>query len=121
MIVRKTFSDTHFLNFAGRVVSLFGVGGLTVPKYDIEFRGFTESDVVNSVNPLNSLSYPPNSRPATLNRGTTAGRTALDKREKLRQEAEEFIANSRINEEDVISITESGDEYVSSVTRYRKR
>ncbi|MGA9350691.1 MAG: hypothetical protein WBW48_18060 [Anaerolineae bacterium] len=65
MIARKTFSDTHFLNFAGR--------------------------------------------------------TALDKREKLRQEAEEFIAN-RINEEDVISITELGDEYVSSVTIwYRKR
>jgi len=51
-----------------------------------------------------------------------AGRTALDKREKLRQQAEEFIANSRINEEDVISIAESGDEYVSSVTIwYRKR
>jgi hypothetical protein len=64
MIVRKTFSSTHFLNFAGR--------------------------------------------------------TALDKREKLRREAEEFIAN-RINEEDVVSITESGDEYVSSVTVwYRK-
>jgi len=26
-------------------------------QYDIEFRGFIESDVVNSVNPLNSLSY----------------------------------------------------------------
>jgi len=66
MIVRKTFSDTHFWNFAGR--------------------------------------------------------TALDKREKLRQQAEEFIANGRINEEDVISIAESGDEYVSSVTVwYRKR
>ena len=65
MIVHKTFSDAHLLNFAGR--------------------------------------------------------TALDKREKLRQQAEEFIANSRINEEDVISITESGDEYVSSVTVwYRK-
>jgi hypothetical protein len=65
MIARKTFSDTHFLNFAGR--------------------------------------------------------TALEKREKLRQEVEEFIAN-RINEEDVINITESGDEYVSSVTVwYRKR
>ena len=51
-----------------------------------------------------------------------AGRTALDKREKLRQEAEEFVADSRINEEDVINITESGDEYVSSVTIwYRKR
>jgi hypothetical protein len=66
MIVRKTFSDTHFLNFAGR--------------------------------------------------------TALEKREKLRREVEEFIANSRINEEDVINITESGDEYVSSVTVwYRKK
>ena len=66
MIVRKTFSDTHFLNFAGR--------------------------------------------------------TALEKRERLRQEAEKFIANSRINEEDVVGITESGDEYVSSVTIwYRKR
>jgi hypothetical protein len=66
MIVRKTFSDTHFLNFAGR--------------------------------------------------------TALEKREKLRREVEEFIANSRINEEDVVSITESGDEYVSSVTVwYRKK
>ena len=50
-----------------------------------------------------------------------AGRTALDKREKLRREAEEFIANG-INEENVINITESGDEYVSSVTVwYRKR
>jgi hypothetical protein len=50
-----------------------------------------------------------------------AGRTSLGKREKLRQEAEEFIAN-RINEEDIISITESGDEYASSVTIwYRKR
>jgi hypothetical protein len=66
MIVRKTFSDTHFLNFAGR--------------------------------------------------------TALEKREKLRREVKEFIANSRINEEDVVSITESGDEYVSSVTVwYRKK
>lgn len=66
MIVRKTFSVTHFLNFAGR--------------------------------------------------------TALDKREKLRQQAEEFIASSRLREEDVVSITESGDEYVSSVTVwYRKR
>jgi hypothetical protein len=51
-----------------------------------------------------------------------AGRTALQKREKLRQQAEEFIASSRINEEDLVSITESGDEYVSSVTIwYRKR
>ncbi len=51
-----------------------------------------------------------------------AGRAALEKREKLRQEAEEFIASSRINEEDVVSISESGDEYVSSVTVwYRKR
>ena len=51
-----------------------------------------------------------------------AGRTALQKREKLRQQAEEFIANSRISEEDVVSISESGDEYVSSVTIwYRKR
>jgi hypothetical protein len=51
-----------------------------------------------------------------------AGRTALDKREGLRQQAEEFIAHSRIKEEDVISIAESGDEYVSSVTVwYRKR
>jgi hypothetical protein len=50
-----------------------------------------------------------------------AGRTSLGKRERLRQEAEEFIAN-RINEEDIISITESGDEYASSVTIwYRKR
>ena len=66
MIVRKTFSGTHFLNFAGR--------------------------------------------------------TALEKREKLRHQAEEFIANSRISGEDVINITESGDEYVSSVTVwYRKR
>jgi hypothetical protein len=66
MVVRKTFSDTHFLNFAGR--------------------------------------------------------TALEKREKLRQQAEEFIANGRVNEEDVVSVTESGDEYVSSVTVwYRKR
>ena len=60
MIVRKTFSDTHLLNFAGR--------------------------------------------------------KALGKRERLRQKAEEFVANSRINEEDVVSLTESGDEYVSSVT-----
>jgi hypothetical protein len=65
MIARKTFSATHFLNFAGQ--------------------------------------------------------TALEKREKLRREAEEFIADSRVREEDVISITESGDEYVSSVTIwYRK-
>ena len=53
------------------VVSLFGVVGLTVPKYDIEFRGFTEFGVLNSVNPFNSLSYPPNSQPATLNREST--------------------------------------------------
>ncbi len=66
MIVHKTFSDTHLLNFAGR--------------------------------------------------------TALDKRERLRQRAEEFITNGRISEEDVVSIAESGDEYVSSVTVwYRKR
>ena len=51
-----------------------------------------------------------------------AGRTALEKRVKLRQQAEEFIVKSRLNEEDVINITESGDEYVSSVTVwYRKR
>ena len=51
-----------------------------------------------------------------------AGRTALDKREKLRRKAEEFIASSRIKEEDVVSISESGDEYVSSVTVwYRKK
>ena len=37
---------------------LFGVVDLTSPKYDIEFRGFIEFSVVNSVNPLNSLSYP---------------------------------------------------------------
>ena len=50
-----------------------------------------------------------------------AGRAALGEREKLRQQAEEFIA-SRINEEDVINVTESGDEYCSSVTVwYRKR
>ena len=66
MIVHKTFSDTHLMNFAGR--------------------------------------------------------TALQKREKLREQVEEFIANSGINEEDVVSIAESGDEYVSSVTIwYRKR
>ncbi|MBC8248575.1 MAG: hypothetical protein H8E90_02755 [Anaerolineales bacterium] len=53
------------------VVSPFGVAGLTVPKYDIEFRGLTESGVVNSMNPLNSLSYLPNSHLATLNRKTT--------------------------------------------------
>ena len=64
MIVHKTFSDTHLLNFAGR--------------------------------------------------------TGLDKREKLRQEAEEFIT-SRINEEDIISITESGDDYASSVTIWYRR
>jgi len=51
-----------------------------------------------------------------------AGRTTLQKREKLREQVEEFIANSGINEEDVVSIAESGDEYVSSVTVwYRKR
>ena len=45
-----------------------------------------------------------------------AGRTALDKREKLVQQAEELIVSSRTNEEEVVSFTESGDEYVSSVT-----
>jgi len=45
----------------------------------------------------------------------------LGERERLRQQAEEFIA-SMIDEEDVINITESGDEYCSSVTVwYRKR
>ena len=53
------------------LVSLPGVVGLTVPKYDIEFRGFTEFGVLNSVNPFNSLSYPPNSQPATLNGEST--------------------------------------------------
>ena len=49
------------------------------------------------------------------------GRAALGEREKLRHQAQEFIA-SKINEEDVINITESGDEYTSSVTVwYRKR
>ena len=40
------------------------------PKYDSEFRGFTESGVVNLVNPFNSLSYPPNSHLIILNRET---------------------------------------------------
>ena len=50
-----------------------------------------------------------------------AGRTALEKREQLRQQAEEFISSSRIKQEDVVSITESGDEYVSSVTVWYKK
>lgn len=41
------------------------------------------------------------------------------KRERLRERAEAFIAN-RVNEEDVINITESGDEYASSVTVWFK-
>ena len=49
----------------------FGVASLIVPQYDIEFRGFTEFGVVNSVNPLNSLSYRRNSHPATLYGETT--------------------------------------------------
>ena len=40
------------------IVSLFGVNGLTVPQYDIEFQGLTESGVVDSINPFNSSSYP---------------------------------------------------------------
>jgi hypothetical protein len=60
-----------------QVVSPFGVAGLTVPQYDIEFRGFTEFGVVNSVNPLNSLSYLRNSHPATLNRETTLRQNRL--------------------------------------------
>ena len=50
-----------------------------------------------------------------------AGRTALEKREKLRQQAEAFIANSMISEEDVVSIAESGDEYASSVTVWHRK
>jgi hypothetical protein len=53
------------------VVSPFGVASLIVPQYDIEFRGFIESDVMNSVNPLNLLSCLRNSDPATLYRETT--------------------------------------------------
>ena len=52
-------------------ISLFGVVGLIVSKYDIEFRGFTEFGALSSVNPFNSLSYPPNSQPATSNGETT--------------------------------------------------
>ena len=59
-----------------QVVSPFGVAGLNVPQYDIEFRGFIESDVVNSVNPLNSLSYLRNSHPATLYGETTKAAAA---------------------------------------------
>ena len=62
------------------VVSPFGVVGLTVPKYDIEFRGLTESGIVNSMNPLNSLSYLPDSYPATLNRETTTRWLAAESR-----------------------------------------
>jgi len=51
---------------------------LIVPKYDIEFRGFTEFGVVDSVNPLHSLSYRQNSHPATLYGETT--KTAMEKR-----------------------------------------
>lgn len=49
------------------------------------------------------------------------GQTGLEKRERLREKAEEFIAN-RINEEDIVNIAESGDRFASSVTIwYRKR
>lgn len=47
----------------------------TEPKYDSEFRGFTECGVVDSVNPPNSLSYPrgqlPHSHLTTFNIKTT--------------------------------------------------
>ena len=44
-----------------------------------------------------------------------SGGRGLAKREKLRQEAAAFIAE-QLEERDVVSITEAGDEYASSVT-----
>jgi hypothetical protein len=43
------------------------------------------------------------------------GQRGLDKREQLRRLAEKFIAET-LNAKDLICITESGDEYASSVT-----
>ena len=50
-----------------------------------------------------------------------SGPRGLKLREELRELAEAFITRE-INEEDVINITESGDEYASAVTVwYQKR
>ena len=50
-----------------------------------------------------------------------AGQRVRNKREALRAKAEAFIAHN-LREEDVLCISESGDEYASSVTVwYRKR
>lgn len=43
------------------------------------------------------------------------GARGLEKREKLRQQAEVFVAE-KLNDVHVLCITESGDEYASSVT-----
>ena len=42
-----------------------------LPRYDIEFRGFTEFGALYSVNPSDSLSYRPNTHLTTLNSKTT--------------------------------------------------
>jgi hypothetical protein len=42
-----------------------------LPRYDTEFRGFSEFGAMYSVNPFDSLSYPPNSHLTTLNSKTT--------------------------------------------------
>ena len=49
-----------------------------------------------------------------LHRWHLGGR-ALDKQEALRQQAEAFV-DGHLNEEDLICITESSNEYASSVT-----
>ena len=56
------------------MVFLFGVTGSLVQKYDSEFRGFTEFGVTNSVNPFDSLSYPPNNTPKSRARAVVEGR-----------------------------------------------
>jgi hypothetical protein len=44
-----------------------------------------------------------------------SGARGLEKREKLRQQAEAFVAEE-LNGAHIVCITESGDEYASSVT-----
>lgn len=44
-----------------------------------------------------------------------SGGRGLAKREKLRQEAMTFVAE-HLKDSDIVSITEAGDEYASSVT-----
>ena len=65
MTVQAKASETAMILHADvrRAVSL--------PEYDIEFRGFTELGIGNSVNPFDSLSYTPNSHLITLDREST--------------------------------------------------